>query len=235
MGSLAEGILRLFSLDFPSARWDSLHFVFLAYRLWISPLPVCEHLVSTTSEGCPYSIHLPPSILSWEWFQDKLWTYCCLWLVIYLKMTHHMTKHDSWHLLLLSSPPLCHPATLTLIPLKTCPSCHPPLLRGMFCLQRSGGKLLIRRDIISQSQGKLNYMQVSGPHSVSTQVWGRPLWGFCGNSLMDSPCHWFIPQLARCNPGWYQGMQWPSWNNEKVSNYMWYQTLFIDRLKGRAI
>ena len=42
-------------------------------------------------------ICLPPSILSWEWFQDKLWTYCCLWLVIYLKMTHHMTKHDSWH------------------------------------------------------------------------------------------------------------------------------------------
>ena len=42
-------------------------------------------------------IHLPPHILSWEWFQDKLWTYCCLWLVIYLKMTHHMTKHDSWH------------------------------------------------------------------------------------------------------------------------------------------
>ena len=42
-------------------------------------------------------IHLPPSILSWEWFQDKLQTYCCLWLVIYLKMTHHMTKHDSWH------------------------------------------------------------------------------------------------------------------------------------------
>ena len=37
------------------------------------------------------------SILSWEWFQDKLQTYCCLWLVIYLKMTHHMTKHDSWH------------------------------------------------------------------------------------------------------------------------------------------
>ena len=36
MGSLAEGILRLFSL-------------------WISPLAVCEHLVSTTSEGCPYS------------------------------------------------------------------------------------------------------------------------------------------------------------------------------------
>ena len=23
-------------------------------------------------------IHLPPSILSWEWFQNKLWTYCCL-------------------------------------------------------------------------------------------------------------------------------------------------------------
>ena len=23
-------------------------------------------------------IRLPPSILSWEWFQDKLWTYCCL-------------------------------------------------------------------------------------------------------------------------------------------------------------
>ena len=23
-------------------------------------------------------IHLPPHILSWEWFQDKLWTYCCL-------------------------------------------------------------------------------------------------------------------------------------------------------------
>ena len=42
-------------------------------------------------------IHLPSSILSWEWFQDKLQTYCCLWLVIYLKMTHHMTKHDSWH------------------------------------------------------------------------------------------------------------------------------------------
>ena len=42
-------------------------------------------------------IRLPPCILSWEWFQDKLRTYCCLWLVIYLKMTHHMTKHDSWH------------------------------------------------------------------------------------------------------------------------------------------
>ena len=38
---------------------------------------------------------LPPSILSWEWFQDKLLTYCCLWLVIYPKMTHHMTKHGS--------------------------------------------------------------------------------------------------------------------------------------------
>ena len=23
-------------------------------------------------------IHLPPCILSWEWFQDKLRTYCCL-------------------------------------------------------------------------------------------------------------------------------------------------------------
>ena len=23
-------------------------------------------------------IRLPPSILSWEWFQDKLRTYCCL-------------------------------------------------------------------------------------------------------------------------------------------------------------
>ena len=23
-------------------------------------------------------IHLPPSILSWEWFQNKLQTYCCL-------------------------------------------------------------------------------------------------------------------------------------------------------------
>ena len=23
-------------------------------------------------------IHLPPSILSWEWLQDKLQTYCCL-------------------------------------------------------------------------------------------------------------------------------------------------------------
>ena len=23
-------------------------------------------------------ICLPPSILSWEWFQDKLWTHCCL-------------------------------------------------------------------------------------------------------------------------------------------------------------
>ena len=44
-----------------------------------------------------YHNSLPPSILSWEWFQDKLQTYCCLWLVIYLKMTHHMTKHDSWH------------------------------------------------------------------------------------------------------------------------------------------
>ena len=42
-------------------------------------------------------ICLPPSILSWEWFQDKLRTYCCLWLVIYPKVTHHMTKHDSWH------------------------------------------------------------------------------------------------------------------------------------------
>ena len=35
--------------------------------------------------GC---IHLPPSILSWGWFQDKLWIYCCIWLVIYPKMTH---------------------------------------------------------------------------------------------------------------------------------------------------
>ena len=42
-------------------------------------------------------ILLPPSILSWEWFQDKLRTYCCLWLVIYLRMTHHMAKHDLWH------------------------------------------------------------------------------------------------------------------------------------------
>ena len=42
-------------------------------------------------------ICLPPHILSWEWFQDKLRTYCHLWLVIYPKMTHHMTKHDSWH------------------------------------------------------------------------------------------------------------------------------------------
>ena len=53
--SLAEGIPRLFSSDFPSARWDSLHRVFLAYKLRISPLPVCEHLSSTTSKGCPYS------------------------------------------------------------------------------------------------------------------------------------------------------------------------------------
>ena len=28
----------------------------LAYKLWISPLPVCEHLVSTTSKGCPYIV-----------------------------------------------------------------------------------------------------------------------------------------------------------------------------------
>ena len=42
-------------------------------------------------------ICLPPRILSWEWFQDKLRIYCCLWLVIYPKMTHHMAKHDSWH------------------------------------------------------------------------------------------------------------------------------------------
>ena len=42
-------------------------------------------------------ICLPPSILPWVWYQDKLRTYCCLWLVIYPKMTHHMTKHDSWH------------------------------------------------------------------------------------------------------------------------------------------
>ena len=34
---------------------DSLHCVFLAYKLQISPLPVCELLVSTTSEGCPYN------------------------------------------------------------------------------------------------------------------------------------------------------------------------------------
>ena len=57
VGSLAEGIPRLFSLDFPSARWVSLHYVFLAYRLWISPLPLCERLVSTTSEDCPYNGH----------------------------------------------------------------------------------------------------------------------------------------------------------------------------------
>ena len=25
------------------------------------PLPVCEHLVSTTSEGCPYTFHSDPS------------------------------------------------------------------------------------------------------------------------------------------------------------------------------
>ena len=64
---------------------------------------------------------------------------------------------------LLSSPPPCRPVTLTLTPLKTRPSRHPPLLRGMLLLQGSEGKLLIRRDVtlISQSQGKLNYMRVS--------------------------------------------------------------------------
>ena len=39
-------------------------------------------------------IRLPPHILSWEWFQDKLRTYCCLWLVIYPKMTHHDSPYD---------------------------------------------------------------------------------------------------------------------------------------------
>ena len=135
---------------------------------------------------------------------------------------------------LLSSPPPCRPATLTLTPLKTRPSHHPPLLRGMLCLKGSGGKLLIRKDLISQSQGKLNYMWVSGPHSVGTQVWNRPFRGFCGSSMMDSPCHQSIPQLARYNPGWYQGTQRPSWNDEKVSDYMWYQPLSIDCLKGWA-
>ena len=66
--------------------------------------------ISPSSAQSPMTFHLQfqnqiqrdhicpsPTILSWEWFQDKLWTYCCLWLVIYLKMTHHMTKHDSWH------------------------------------------------------------------------------------------------------------------------------------------
>ena len=32
----------------------------LDFSLWISPLPVCEHLVSTTSEGCPYSRKVSP-------------------------------------------------------------------------------------------------------------------------------------------------------------------------------
>ena len=34
--------------------------MFLAYKLQISPLPVSEHLVSTTSEGCPYSRKVSP-------------------------------------------------------------------------------------------------------------------------------------------------------------------------------
>ena len=52
MGSLVEG-----SLDF---------------SLWISPLPVCEHLVSTTSEGCPYkheTLAVLEALMKWE---DKL-------------------------------------------------------------------------------------------------------------------------------------------------------------------
>ena len=67
---MAKGVPRLFSLDFPSARWDSLHCVFLAYKLRISPLPVCEHLVSTTSEGCPYNIRTDMQIV----FPDPLMT-----------------------------------------------------------------------------------------------------------------------------------------------------------------
>ena len=53
----------------------SLRHVFFVYKLWISPLPVCGHLVSTTSEGCPYTsssdlmslwMHLSISIVSCE-------------------------------------------------------------------------------------------------------------------------------------------------------------------------
>ena len=42
-----------------------------------APPPMIFHLQlqNQIQRDC---IHLPPHILSWEWFQDKLRTYCCL-------------------------------------------------------------------------------------------------------------------------------------------------------------
>ena len=42
-----------------------------------TPPPITFHL-QLQNQIQRDRIHLPPSILSWEWFQDKLWTYCCL-------------------------------------------------------------------------------------------------------------------------------------------------------------
>ena len=56
-------------------------------------------------------IHLLPSILSWEWFQDKLQIYCCLWLVINLRwltiwpsMTHGIADEDIWRMIIGAFP-----------------------------------------------------------------------------------------------------------------------------------
>ena len=40
-----------------------------------APPPITFHLQLQNQRDC---IHLPLSISSWEWFQDKLQTYCCL-------------------------------------------------------------------------------------------------------------------------------------------------------------
>ena len=42
-----------------------------------APPPITFHLQLQNQIQRDH-IHLPPSILSWEWLQDKLQTYCCL-------------------------------------------------------------------------------------------------------------------------------------------------------------
>ena len=42
-------------IDLCSIKWTHWQKGSLDFYLQISPLPVCEHLVSTTSKGCPYS------------------------------------------------------------------------------------------------------------------------------------------------------------------------------------
>ena len=52
-------------------------------------------------------ICLPLSILSWDWFQDKLWIYCYLWLAInprwltlWPSMTHGIVDEDIWRMII---------------------------------------------------------------------------------------------------------------------------------------